>query len=153
MSTRRHVIVDIDGTIADLSHRMHHIQGKGRRKDWTAFFAACGEDVPHDDIIRLLQAIAASTPQVVFHYVSGRSDGCRSQTEAWLQRHGLPRGALLMRRAGDFRTDDVVKEEILDTRLELSPADVWFVLDDRDRVVDMWRRRGFRVLQVAEGAF
>jgi len=27
------------------------------------------------------------------------------------------------------------------------------VLDDRNRVVAMWRRRGFRVLQVANGDF
>ena len=31
------VIVDIDGTVADVHHRLHHIEGRGR-KNWKGFF-------------------------------------------------------------------------------------------------------------------
>jgi hypothetical protein len=144
------IICDIDGTVADLTHRLPLIERSGR-KDWNAFFDACGEDTPHDDIIRLLvQSAAAGCPIV---YVSGRTERCRRSTLEWLARHGCPPGPVFLRRNGDYRADDVVKEEILDRDIRLEPSQVWFVLDDRDRVVSMWRRRGFRVLQVAEGDF
>ena len=38
------IIVDIDGTIADCSHRLHYI--KGEKKDWNSFFKAAGKDKP-----------------------------------------------------------------------------------------------------------
>ena len=85
-------------------------------------------------------------------YVSGRMEVSRDATVQWLARHKFPRGALHMRADGDYRRDDIVKEEILD-RLGLLPQQVLCVLDDRDRVVAMWRRRGFRVLQVAPGDY
>ena len=58
-----------------------------------------------------------------------------------------------MRAERDYRADDAVKEEILERDLKLTPDEELCVLDDRDRVVAMWRRRGVRVLQVAQGDF
>jgi hypothetical protein len=56
-----------------------------------------------------------------------------------------------MRKDGDFRADYIVKQEILDAHI---PKDrVLFVLDDRQQVVDMWRRNGLMCFQVAEGNF
>lgn len=146
------IIVDIDGTIANAEHRLHHI--KKHPKDWDAFFVGCVDDKPYHDIIDLIRQLHYTRIGLRVIYVSGRSDSVRAETEHWLRWHGLPLvdGALHMRKAGDYRPDDIIKEEILD-RLGLQPSDVWFVLDDRDRVVQMWRRRGFRVLQVADGAF
>lgn len=37
-------IFDIDGTIADLSHRLPHIQKEP--KDWDAFFGCVADDAP-----------------------------------------------------------------------------------------------------------
>lgn len=48
--------------------------------------------------------------------------------------------------------DDIVKEEILLTKL-VPDFNVVAFIDDRKRVVDMWRRNGFTVFQVAEGNF
>ena len=56
-----------------------------------------------------------------------------------------------MRQDGDFRRDDIVKQEILDKYIDKDR--VLFVLDDRDQVVDMWRRNGLTCFQVAEGDF
>jgi hypothetical protein len=148
----KHVIVcDIDGTVSDPSHRLHHIRG-GRRKDWPAFFDACGDDGCHDDVATIVRALADEGARRVV-YVTGRPERNRRATLDWLRRHGFPEGELHMRADRDHRADDVVKEEILDRDLRLVPADVLCVLDDRDRVVAMWRRRGFRVLQVADGDF
>ena len=147
---KNHIIVDIDGTVSDTTHRLHHILNKP--KNWDAFFAGCVDDAPHNDIISLLRFCAISLT-TKFHYVSGRSDSVRLETLAWLKEYGCPRGELYMRKHGDHREDYVVKEEILDTDLKLTPDDVWFILDDRNQVVNMWRKRGFRVLQVADGNF
>lgn len=147
----KHVIIcDLDGTASDPSHRLHHIRGPGR-KDWPAFFAGCHADACHDDIAEIVRVLAASGRDVV--YVTGRPERNRRATIDWLRRHRYPDGPLHMRADRDHRADDVVKEEILDRDLRLTPDDVLCVLDDRDRVVAMWRRRGFRVLQVAEGEF
>lgn len=148
---RRCYLFDIDGTLADCSHRLHHIQAKP--KDWRAFFAGCQDDKPLAHIIELAKKLWATTPVV---FVSGRSDECRDETAKWLERHGLgilmQPASLYMRSEGDYRADDVVKGELLDRIL----ADGWqpiMAFDDRDRVVKMWRERGIPCAQVAEGDF
>ncbi len=63
---------------------------------------------------------------------------------------------LHMREDGDFRKDSIIKEEILNKYLKdnnLKVDDIAFVVDDRKKVVDMWRRRGITCLQCAEGHF
>jgi len=84
-------------------------------------------------------------------FCSGRPERCREDTEKWLKRHGFNDYALWMREDGDFRRDDIVKQEILDKYLDKDR--VMFVLDDRQQVVDMWRRNGLQCFQVAEGNF
>ena len=54
-----------------------------------------------------------------------------------------------MRNAEDKRSDKDVKEEILEKHINKSS--VWFVLDDRDAVVEMWRENGLCCLQAQEG--
>jgi predicted kinase len=78
--------------------------------------------------------------------VSGRPADYRDVTERWLANNGVPYAALYMRAAGDRRPDDTVKREILDALR----ADGWvpkLVVDDRQRVVDMWRAQGLICLQ------
>jgi hypothetical protein len=38
-------LFDIDGPLANLSHRLHFIQGE--HDDWNAFYDACPADKPH----------------------------------------------------------------------------------------------------------
>jgi hypothetical protein len=154
---KKYVICDIDGTIADLTHRRKFVDGSLGKKDWKSFHAAMDQDTPHYDIIELLEAfIFKETYTPIF--VTGRYENKREVTQQWLTRHiYLPgRWNLFMRPDDDFRQDDVVKEEIYERHLipeGVNPHSTLFVLDDRDRVVNMWRRNGFRVLQVAPGNF
>lgn len=141
-------LFDIDGTIADLSHRLHHIQSTP--KDWDSFFAGCASDVPIPHIIEMARDLAFAGKGVV--YVSGRSDQCRKQTRAWLGNHGLPPGPLYMRKEGDHREDNQVKGELLD-RLRADGYEPIMAFDDRNQVVKMWRERGIPCAQVAEGNF
>lgn len=140
-------IFDIDGTLADCSHRLHHIQK--RPKDWDAFFADCGDDDPINHIIGLLRALA-ERHEIVF--VSGRSDQVRAETVAWLDRHVGISEPLYMRRQGDRRDDDFLKIELL-AQLRADGFDPIMAFDDRTRVVNAWRAAGVPCAQVAPGDF
>lgn len=158
---RKIVIFDLDGTLADCQHRIHHINppkylhGNGEqqhpKKDWQAFFAACGDDKPIEAVIDMLEAINFANVFQVW-IVSGRSDECREQTEAWLAKYLTHYDNLIMRKAGDYTGDDILKVSWLDDGT--IPADqVHCVFDDRDRVVNSWRKRGIPCFQVAPGDF
>lgn len=136
-------VFDLDGTLADCTHRLHHLE----RKDWRAFFAACVDDTPIGHMIELCSALAWNAGHRVEIW-SGRSDEVRSETEAWLKKHGLGGLPVLMRTAGDHRPDDEVKREFL--RGGGVPD---LIFDDRKRVVDMWRAEGIACAQVASGDF
>jgi phosphoglycolate phosphatase-like HAD superfamily hydrolase len=150
---KRCYLFDIDGTIADLSHRLHHIQKEP--KDWRAFFAACADDEPIPHVIELAKRLWATVPII---FVSGRSDECRDETMAWLETHGFGSVGkrherfLYMRRAGDHRPDNLVKAELLDAILADGFEPI-MAFDDRDQVVRMWRGRGIPCAQVAAGDF
>ena len=141
-------IFDIDGTLADCSHRLPHIEKSP--KDWTAFFAACGDDSPIAHVIQLAQDLACAGCLII--YVSGRSDECRDATAEWLVKHKLPTGRLYMRQAGDYRNDDILKTELLAQLTEDGYRPI-MAFDDRDRVVAAWRSNGVPCAQVAEGTF
>jgi FMN phosphatase YigB (HAD superfamily) len=136
------VVFDLDGTLANLDHRLHLAEAK----DWRGFFAAVGGDTPIAHVIRVAQAMEADGHRVEIW--SGRSDECREATEAWLARHFVPYEALLMRTEGDYRPDDVIKREFLH-----GGGQPDLIFDDRDRVVAMWRSLGIPCFQVAKGDF
>jgi hypothetical protein len=144
----KYIVCDLDGTVADASHRLHHI--KGPSKDWASFYAACLDDTLKYPVWKLLLLTAYSGQEIL--YVTGRSEECRDDTLTWLERHHFPAGRLLMRKQGDHRQDYIIKREMAD-EFDLTPATVWFVLEDRDQVVEMWRSRGILCLQVADGDF
>lgn len=144
------VIFDLDGTLADLTHRLHWIATKPKR--WNEFFKAADKDAVIEPIARVARGFCWGNRVVI---CSGRPDNTRVMTETWLAEMwgaGRAHAGLYMRKAGDYRADDIVKGELLDQIL----ADGFrpeLVFDDRDRVVKMWRARGIRCCQVAEGDF
>ena len=84
--------------------------------------------------------------------LSGRPNSHAYDTIAWLSENGVSYDELWMRQAADNRRDDIIKEELY--REHVEPFyDIQFVLDDRNRVVNMWRRIGLTCLQVAPGDF
>ena len=140
-------VFDLDGTLADIAHRMHLIDpSRGRRKEWRAFFAACVDDAPVAPIVTIARRLHGAHEIWI---ATGRSDEVRAQTVDWLARHDVPCDRLLMRQAGDYTADHELKERWLlqDT---LPRERVSMVFEDRARVVRMWRRHGLTCLQVAE---
>lgn len=141
----RAILCDIDGTLADCRHRLHHVL-PGTKRDWNAFFAAMGEDIPIDPVADLV--IAARCGAVSLVLCSGRPETYRPETEAWLKRYTIHYDQLYMRPAGDTRADNIVKGEMLD-RIKSDGWDPFIVIDDRESVVRMWRERGLVCLQAA----
>jgi phosphoglycolate phosphatase-like HAD superfamily hydrolase len=91
-------VLDIDGVLADVRHRLRHLER--RPKNWAAFFLAA----PGDPLLPEGAAVAARLAvehEVV--YLTGRPERCRRDTLDWLGRHGLPEGRLLMRGDDDRR--------------------------------------------------
>lgn len=145
-------IFDIDGTLADLTHRLHFIQNKP--KDWDSFFKAAVNDAPIFEVIRLAQILNGAGQQI--YYFSGRSEEIRQDTLLWLTKHNLPQALnshLYMRKAKDHREDNIVKAELLEEFLKEPREPIGGVFDDRQQVVDMWRSKGYKVFQVAKGDF
>ncbi len=131
--------VDIDGVLADVRHRLHHVAR--RPKDWEAFFAAASEDPPLDEGLRVARKLAAVADVV---YLSGRPERLRQDTLAWLERHDLPEGELHLRPRNDFRPARVLKVELLDRLAAVRPVSV--LVDDDPRVCEAAREAGYDVL-------
>lgn len=140
---------DLDGTLANLEHRLHFI--KQDKPDWDGFFKACGEDEAIQENIGLFQDL--KTLGHVCWIVSGRSDAVRETTEAWLDANFVFHDKLFMRKAGDHRPDTQIKKEILDSFTQSDRSLIKGVFDDRASVVKMWRNEGLTCYQVADGRF
>ena len=133
-------VFDIDGVLADVRHRLHHVAA--RPKDWAAFFDAAPQDPPLPEGIGAVRT--AHLGGHVIAYVTGRPERCRADTRDWLAAHGLPDGELVMRQDSDRRPARVTKVIAL-RRLARRYRLVAFV-DDDAAVVEAVRRAGFPVL-------
>jgi hypothetical protein len=140
------VIFDIDGTLADVSERIHHVRKKP--KNWNAFFQGMAQDKAIHSMVRLCNILYAAGIKIIL--CSGRSEEHRLETVQWLAEKGVNYHELILRRDGDRRSDAIVKREML---VSLDRSKILFVVEDRSRVVQMWRSEGLVCLQCAPGEF
>ena len=140
MNKQKAIIVDIDGTLAD----MRGVRGPF---EWDKV----SQDKPHQDIIDLVRDLRSLKKYKII-ITTGRDGVCKEATLEWLVNHRVPFDAFFIRKAGDFRKDNIIKSEIYMDYIR-PKYDVKFVIDDRNQVVEMWRSLGLRVLQVAPGDF
>ena len=140
MNKPKAIIVDIDGTLAD----MRGVRGPF---EWDKV----SQDKPHQDIIDLVRDLRSLKKYKII-ITTGRDGVCEEATKEWVLEHGVNYDEFFIRKAGDFRKDNIIKSEIYMDHIR-PKYDVKFVIDDRDQVVEMWRSLGLRVLQVAPGNF
>lgn len=149
------IIVDIDGTVAHATGRSPYDYSQVHTDEVDPDVAGLVEDIydyrhyeccyPMGDYTRVL-------------FVSGRDDECKEATEGWLALKRIRYDELHMRptKAVDSRgnklPDYLIKYDIFNTYIR-GKYNVRFVLDDRNQVVDMWRKLGLKCLQVQEGDF
>ncbi|MEZ0212468.1 MAG: AAA family ATPase [Xanthobacteraceae bacterium] len=137
------VIFDLDGTLADIEHRVHHV--RDGKREWDEFFAACSDDRLHHHVRETLDAHLARGNRVEIW--SGRSDVVRAETETWLIANRIDPDLLThMRAEGDNTPDVQLKRFWLNQLHDSERPDL--VYDDRQRVVDMWRDEGIPCFQV-----
>jgi uncharacterized HAD superfamily protein len=133
-------VVDIDGVLADVRHRLHHVQRSP--KDWDAFFSAAVDDTVLDEGRAVADRLAEDHELV---YLSGRPERCRDDTVTWLEANELPSGRLFLRPEGDRRPARAFK---LDRLADLvNTRDVAVFVDDDPAVCEAARKRGFVVFE------
>jgi hypothetical protein len=174
-------IFDLDGTLADLHHRRHFVErpstkcydcgGANRRNcaqcsdldagfkpNWSAFHAACVYDAPIKPVIELLKNLALGSGergQPEIWLWSGRMDTVHNETIQWLEQYDVLHllDGIKMRPAGNYTIDHELKQQWFYSMSPEDRARLVCVFDDRNQVVDMWRRNGVLCCQVAPGDF
>lgn len=131
-------VFDIDGVLADVTHRLHFLRARPQR--WERFFSAADRDPLLAEGAGRLHAALVEHDVV---YLTGRPERTRGLTRRWLRRHGLPTGPLIMREDHDYRPARWMKAEALG-ELALT-RDVVSVLDDDPAVVEHLTGRGWPV--------
>ena len=169
--TKETIICDIDGTIADIKHRLHYIKDHSgnllKSPDWDSFNQACLNDKPIVDVIRIVKLLwmngsSQSSSGFNLKFFTGRNSFAREATLLWLMKNFFNQDSssnnkehlleelgvtLSMRKETDLRDDSVVKLEMMQ-QFKLLPENVLCIFEDRQHVVDMWRDNGYRVMQV-----
>jgi trehalose-6-phosphatase len=139
-------MMDLDGTICDVRHRLQYVANNP--KNWDAWNAGLVNDTPNLAVLKVFQSLQNNT-DIDLIIVSGRSEDYRIQTENWLSKYELAWDGLFMRNSDDCRDDAIVKGELAD-EIEKTHHIIG-VFDDRQKVVQEWLRRGYFVFDVGQG--
>lgn len=118
---------DIDGVVADVRHRLHHLR---RHRAWGAFFGEAHADPLLAVGARLVSDLAGRHEVV---WLTGRPEWLRDVTSDWLTGHALPGTELHMRPDGDYRPARVYKLDVLGA---LAPREIAAFVDDDREVID-----------------
>jgi phosphoglycolate phosphatase-like HAD superfamily hydrolase len=142
------VLVDLDGVLADVRHRLHHVRGPGR-KNWPAFFAACGRDplVPEGAAF-----VAALSDELAVVILTARPTSTHADTVEWLGGQGVRWDLLAMRPDGDYRPAPQVKGDAI-AAIAAIGLDAVLALEDDDRNAHVFRTAGIPTLLLAGAGF
>jgi hypothetical protein len=127
-------VFDIDGVVADVRHRLHHLDPP---KSWHEFFASAEDDTLLPQGAQLVADLAGEHEIV---WLTGRPEWLRETTAEWLRVHGLPGTELYLRPNRDYRPARLYKRDVLTA---LKPRGIAAFIDDDDEVVDTALRAGF----------
>lgn len=157
------IIVDLDGTLSDLTHRQHFLEQKP--KDWESFFKSMPGDPPNGFLLDLLRPLA-DVYQIII--CTGRPDIYRRMTLDWLAKYRVPFHHLMMRDQNkdeeteegenllpdkpSWRPDHEIKLEMLRS-IRSEGYVVLCSIDDRPSVVKMWRENGVPCLAMDDSSW
>ena len=103
------ISVDIDGTVADISKRFEYASQFGPDGS-VQFYEALLDgaqyhlDTPIEAAREYLRKYKEEIKGEIV-YLSGRREGTESESRAWLENHGFPRGRIIHRRIGNRSLD------------------------------------------------
>lgn len=130
------IIVDLDGTLA---------HNNGHRTFWEE--SKVGDDELIEATAYIVRMFEATGHTVIF--LSGRSDGCRTESTEWLQRHDFAVDHLYMRKSGDTDQDARVKYDLFNQHIR-GVYRVAAVFDDRLQVARLWHAMGLPLFRVGD---
>ena len=137
------ILCDIDGTVADNSHRQYFLEGK---KDWDGFFSELTNDLPIHPIIDKINQEQADGKEIVF--LTGRPERYRYSTTLWLKEYFDFEFRLLMREDNDQSNKIIVKDRIFQENF--SHKEIYFVIDNDQKLLEMWREKNLKTLDANE---
>jgi hypothetical protein len=143
------IIVDLDGTLYNSVGRSH----LAKAGLWDDFHSQSVFDQPNYDVLELVQLLSKDHTMLG---ITGRNERFRNITNAWLTRWSVPLDDLLMRPDGNYHPDTEVKLSLLHRWLgknNRTMREIWFAMEDRDKMVDAWRNANIPCYQVRAGEY
>jgi hypothetical protein len=141
------VVFDMDGVLSDATRRQYLLERP--RRDWDAFFDACGDDELIDDVAALLDVLAADHRVVL---LTARPVRVRPQTLGWLARHNLRWDLLIMREWGDYGAARHFKRDTVD-ELRAYGFEPRLAFEDDRRNVEMFHAAGVPCIYIHSGYY
>lgn len=141
----RAVVFDIDGVLADASHRQFLITGA--RRNWPLFFEMCGKDpliAPTAENARLLD------PALTVILCTARPASVSYETLEWLGRHEVRWDLLIMREYGDYSLARDFKQYTVH-ELRQYGFTLELAFEDDPRNVAMFEREGVPCVYIHSG--
>lgn len=138
---------DLDGVLSDAASRQHYLEGP--RRDWDAFFEACGDDPVIDEVARLLELL---DPSLAVILLTARPMRVRPQTLAWLERYSLRWDLLVMRDYGDYGSAREFKRRSVG-ELRDAGFDLRLAFEDDRRNVAMFHSEGLPCVYIHSGYY
>ncbi len=141
------VVFDMDGVLSDAAKRQHFLERP--RRDWDAFFAACGDDELIDEVARLLDVIDDDLHVIL---LTARPISVQPQTLGWLDRYDLRWDLLIMREYGDYQASTTFKRRSV-RELKAFGFDLQLAFEDDRRNVDMFHAEGVPCIYIHSGYY
>jgi phosphoglycolate phosphatase-like HAD superfamily hydrolase len=144
---RAGVVFDMDGVLSDAAGRQHFLEYP--RRDWQAFFDACGDDPLIDEVARLLDVL---DPELAIVLLTARPIRVQRQTLAWLDRYKLRWDLLIMREYGDYMAAREFKERTV-YELRQYGFDLRLAFEDDRRNYEMFHAIGVPCIYIHSGYY
>jgi hypothetical protein len=140
------VIVDVDGTLADVSGIRHYVLDDPHKKLYGKFHGASALVRPIAEVAAVTRALHAAGLTIIV--LTSRREQWRHVTRRWLAKWEIPFHALGMRADHDNRRDDDVKRDLLIRMKHLYDVDPVLAIDDNPTVIALWRSLGIPTVRV-----
>lgn len=135
------IVVDLDGTLADDSHRSHFIP------DWDTYHDACDQDKSFGPIVQIVKELSENHPLLI---LTERSEKYRTKTGLWLNEQGIYQDTMLMRPEYspgpnvDWKWNAICEWAGGEHKVI---GQVLLVIEDNEKMVEMWRNNNLICLQ------
>lgn len=142
-------IFDIDGVLADPTHRMDLYEfvrdaENNEQRKWAVdnFVSECPKDSPFKDVINLCKELWTNGNYIIF--LTGRSSKFILETQEWIKKQiGLPENhyRLFMKPQENFVNSKDFKKQVYEKEIS-NHFKIIGVFEDRVEIVKMWRELG-----------